>query len=81
MIENGGGGGGATIVTGEHISLYVMLAQRGALSLEIKGLKMCRGRSAYALVKRAHGFKGNKQSVLAQLEAKIEEFKASNPNT
>lgn len=70
---------GATIITGTHINLFAMLAQRGALKLELKGIKMSRGVSAYAAVKRLHGFTGTRVSVLAQLEAKIEQFKKDHP--
>jgi hypothetical protein len=70
---------GCTVVTGTHINLFSMLSQRGALRLEIMGLKMSRGISVYAIVKKQHGFTGNKQKVLEQLEAKIEQFKAEHP--
>jgi hypothetical protein len=62
---------GATIITGEHVQLYALLALKSALNLEIKGLRMSRGISAYATAKTRYGFKGNKQKVLAQLEALI----------
>lgn len=76
MIENIAGG---TVITGTHIELYAMATQRAALKLEIVGLKMSRGRSVYGLIKQAYGFKGNKQKVLEQLEARIAEFKALHP--
>jgi hypothetical protein len=34
-----------------------------------------RGQSAYAIVKAEYGFKGNKKSVLEQMEKIIKEFK------
>lgn len=52
-----------------------MLALRGALRLESVGMKHSRGFSAYATVKREFGFKGDKASVLAQLNAHIEKAK------
>ncbi len=53
-----------------QIAMYRLLALKGALKLEIKGLKHSQG-SVYALVKKEFGFKGNKQRVLAQLEEHI----------
>jgi hypothetical protein len=62
---------GVTTITGrEKIDLVRLCALKGALSLECKGLRHSRG-SVYALVKREFGFKGNKESVLAQLKALI----------
>ena len=52
--------------------LFHMIAQKHALKLEIAGLKHSRG-SVYAHIKRTYGFKGNKQSVLDQFTAFIEE--------
>jgi hypothetical protein len=37
--------GGSLVITGEHITLYQLLAMRGALKLEILGIKMTRGRA------------------------------------
>lgn len=63
--------GGATVVTGEHIELVQLLAIRGALKMEMSGLKR-RGPSASSIVKARFGFKGNKEKLLAQLQAYIE---------
>ena len=49
-----------------------MKALRGALKLEILGMKR-KGRSAYSLIKEEFGFKGNREKVLGQIEAEIEE--------
>tara|TARA_Y100000310_G_scaffold345563_1_gene466684 strand:- start:3445 stop:3903 length:459 start_codon:yes stop_codon:yes gene_type:complete len=54
----------------DRIELFRLLALRGALKLEIKGLKR-RGRSAYAIVKDELGVRGSKQLVLRQLENHI----------
>jgi hypothetical protein len=56
----------------EQINLFRMKALRGALKLEILGMKR-KGRSAYSLIKEEFGFKGNREKVLDQIEAKIEE--------
>jgi hypothetical protein len=56
----------------EQIAMFRMKALRGALKLEILGMKR-RGRPVYSIVKEEFGFKGNKAKVLKQLELKIEE--------
>ena len=56
----------------EQINMFRMSALKGALKLEICGMKR-KGRSAYSLIKEEYGFKGNKQKVLKQLELRIEE--------
>ena len=71
MIEVHAGGG--FTVTGEHIPLYRLLVMRTGLQLEMKGIRMSRGRTCYALVKNEFGFKGNKAKVLRQLEDYIAE--------
>jgi hypothetical protein len=54
----------------ENFELYALLQIKSALKLEVAGMKHSRG-SAYAKVKKDFGFKGNKQSVLKQLIAHI----------
>ena len=52
--------------------MYRLLALKGALSLECKGLKHSRG-SVYALIKREFGLRGNKQrSVIRFLMSYVE---------
>lgn len=66
---------GCTVITGGRDTKFArMLALRSMLSLEIKGLTR-RGRSAYSIIKEEFGFKGNKEKVLEQLEAYIEQEK------
>ena len=60
--------GGGHIITGNDINRFRILALKGALSLELKGMKR-RGTSAFATVKNEFGFKGNKQKVYDQLVA------------
>jgi len=56
--------------TPESIKMFRLLSLKGRLKLEIVGL---RSRfSTYAEIKREFGFKGNRKSVLAQLETYIE---------
>ena len=54
--------------------LYNMIAQKHALSLEMKGLKHSRG-SVYAHIKRVYGLRGNKQSVFTQFCELVEKAK------
>jgi len=61
----------AITFTGDGIAFYQLCARRGALQLEIKGLRR-RGRSAYAICREVYGLKGSRASVLAQLDAMIE---------
>jgi hypothetical protein len=61
-------GGDGHIITGSDIEKFQLLALKGALSLELKGMKR-RGRSALSIVKERFGFKGSKQKVYDQFVA------------
>lgn len=63
-----------TLETPKQINGACMLIQRKALQLEIKGMTLSRGRTAYAIIKEAYGFKGSKQSVLEQFTAYIKDL-------
>lgn len=56
--------------TPEAIDQFRLRALRGALKMEILGMKR-RGQSAYSIIKQEFGLKGNKQSVLEQFEKLI----------
>ncbi len=58
--------------TPEKIDSYRLKVLRGALKLEILGMKR-RGPSAYSIIKKEFGFKGSKVKVLEQLESKIDD--------
>jgi hypothetical protein len=64
-----------TVITGDRIYFVQMLARRAALKLEMKGLHR-HGRSAYVIIKEAHGFKGSRAKVLEQYSALIEQKRA-----
>jgi len=51
----------------EQIEHFRFLTLRQGLKLEIKGLRMSRGASAYAIIKRELGLKGSRISVFNQL--------------
>lgn len=69
---------GGMVLTGPGISLYRLLVLKRGIMAEQKGMKLFRGRSATAIVKQEMGFKGNREKVLAQLEAHIEKFAQDN---
>ena len=54
-----------------NVLKYRILTLKSALKLEIFGIKMSRGRTAYSIIKSEFGFKGNKQKVLSQIESLI----------
>jgi len=62
------------IDTPDGIAFAQLLARRGALRLELLGLKRS-GRSAYSICKEVYGLKGTRQRVLDQLCAMIENAK------
>ena len=68
---------GFVAYTKDNINLFRLLSLRSALKLEIVGMKK-RGRSAYSIIKEEFGFKGSKQSVLADLEELIAQKKDEN---
>ncbi len=58
----------------EGIELYSLLAMKHRLKLEMLGLKF-RGRTTYSIIKERFLFKGNKASVLEQLQMLIDKKK------
>jgi len=63
-----------TLDTPEQIDMFRFLSLKSALKLECLGMNR-RGQSAYSIIKAEYGFKGNKKSVLKQMEQIIEEVK------
>jgi len=55
------------IDTPEKIELFRYFTLLSGLKLEIKGLRMNRGRTAYSIIKSELGYKGNKTAVYNQL--------------
>ena len=55
-----------------QIALFRMKALAKGLELEIKGMKMSRGRSAYSIAKEEYDLKGNRENVLVKLNALYE---------
>lgn len=59
------------------IEFAQLAARKGALGLELKGLKR-RGQSAYSICKQVYGLKGTRQSVYNQMVALVEKEIAAN---
>ncbi len=69
------------LTTPAQIEGLVIMRLKTSLTLEVKGLTVSRGPTAYAQVKAKFGFKGSKAKVLAQLEAWISENLPTKPVT
>lgn len=52
-----------TVFTGPDVQVFALLTLRSALGLEVKGISLSRGMSAYRTVKSRWGFRGSKQKV------------------
>ncbi len=59
------------IDTPDGIAFVQLIARKGALKLELRGLRR-RGRSAYSICKSEYGLRGSRESVLAQMQAKVD---------
>lgn len=63
---------GAILIDGkESVDRYRLHVLRSGLKLEIKGLRMSRGRSCYAIIKGL-GYKGSREKVLADFSAYLD---------
>jgi hypothetical protein len=68
----------ATVYEGkDSIGLLRLMTMVQGLRLEVKGMRLCRGRTCYAIAKEEFGLKGSKEKVLAALETILAERKAS----
>lgn len=64
---------GTMVITGEHIELYRLMCQRGALRLEQKGLKRS-GRSLTATLKQHYNIRGNRQALIDHITTLIDTY-------
>ena len=62
--------------TPEQIDMARFFILTSALKAECLGMGR-KGQSVYSIIKQEYGFKGNKKSVLQQMEQIIKEFKES----
>ena len=63
-----------TLDTPANIEAYRLATLRTGLRLEIKGMRMSRGRTCYAILKDM-GSKGSREKVLEQVAADVEKAK------
>ena len=68
--------GAITVEGTEAMKLYRMLTIRSGLSLELKGMRLSRGRSCYSIAKAEFGLRGNKAKVLAAFSKLCDEQNA-----
>ena len=65
-------GNNCLVVTGvKDIARYRMCVLLNALKLEVLGMKVTRGSTAYAVIKKEYGLRGSKQKVFDQFKAMI----------
>ena len=63
-----------TLDTPEKIEAYRLATLRTGLKLEIKGMRVSRGRTCYSILK-GMGYKGSREKVLEQVAADVEKAK------
>ncbi len=63
-----------SVLVGEQIFAFRLAALRSALRLELHGMRVNRGRTAYAILKDM-GYRGSRESVLEQVTADVESLK------
>ena len=64
------------LTTPAQIATYRLAALRSALKLELRGLRMSRGATAYSILRSEYGYKGKREAVLAQVTADVEAIMA-----
>ena len=65
-----------TLNTPTQIDAYRLATLRTGLRLEIKGMRMSKGKTCYAILKTL-GFKGSRESILQQVTDEVEYIKAN----
>lgn len=71
--------GGFLVEGPQAIAFYRMASLKHALKLEIAGIRVRRGFSAYATIKREFGLKGSREAVLHRFSAMVDEASAFIP--
>ena len=59
--------------TQELIQAFKLLQLKGALKLELAGMKMWTGQTASSIIKKQYGYKGSKQKVYDQFVSDLKE--------
>ena len=75
---------GSYVVTGHSVPLYRLLTLHKALKLELNGMRISRGPSAYSIIKKEFDLKGSKAKVLTAFEFILTQeynLKLTNPST
>lgn len=73
------GAGGSSFIGPSAVNIFRMITLANGLKMEIKGLRMTRGRTCYAVIKSEYGLKGGKAKVLAQFLPMVDEARAAVP--
>jgi hypothetical protein len=63
-----------SVLVGDQINTFRLATLRSALRLELRGMRVSRGRTAYAILKNM-GYRGTRDAVLAQVTADVEALK------
>jgi hypothetical protein len=58
-----------------QIAIYRLMTLRAGLKLEIRGMKVKGGKSCYSIIRNEFGLKGDRASVLEQLDEMLAPFK------
>ena len=73
VIDTTGDRGGFTIAGDDGIAFFQLARLKGMVKMELHGMKMSHGFSAYADAKRRYNLSGSKASVSAQLEKMVDD--------
>ena len=65
----------AIVLTGAQIPIARLMTLRAELKLEAAGMRRSRGPSALSILKKEFKWKGNREKILENLTAVIEEMK------
>jgi hypothetical protein len=76
-IEHGEYGTG--FIGPSAVNIFRMVTLANGLKGEIKGLRLTRGRTCYAVIKSEYGLRGNKAKVLAQFLPMVDKARAQVP--
>ena len=60
-----------TMITGKQIPIYRLMVLLKGIELEGKGIKVSKGRSCLAIVKKEFGWKVNREKILNLLAEEI----------
>lgn len=63
-----------TVLIGNQIYKFRLITLLKGIKYEGRGLKMTKGRSCMAIVKREFGFKGNREKIQQQLQGVIDDM-------